>query len=83
MTHRFHSNICDSNLCQEKIFIQLYCDPNKLAASLISAISVEYLPRPTQSNTFYHLPQNDCLDKEDVVKKQNFFTMFGCSFIRT
>ena len=31
---------------------------------------------PTQSNTFYHLPQNGCIDKEDVVDKHNLFIVF-------
>ena len=78
-TNHIHSNNSTFNIFSGKnahfkcIWILIF------AASQISAMSVEYLPCLTQSNTIYHLPQNGCVDREDVVNKYNFFTVFVCS----
>ena len=79
----FTPNIRHSNICQGKIFIQVYFNPDEFPVSVISSIWIKYSSHLTGSNT-NHLLQNggeemSCQRWYFLPCDSSFFYMYACS----
>ena len=61
---------------REKIFVQVYSNPDKFPVTPTSVIWLKYPSRPTGSNTIFHLLQNVCVGTEIRAANDNAFSLW-------